>query len=275
MAISRERRGVPRPQVGEVEGSGAGVPTFSALCSPSTCGGRATPLARSVLRAGAAALLALALGGCDTFVQGNGVYFEEIREGVPSFVGLHVEDGIQATVTAQAASQRVLVSGDANVVPHIRTEVKVDGGLPVLHVFIAENFDKTIPPGAVIEVPSFEYVLATQGARVRVANAGTAIFTVVADQGSALEVSGRNGVDPAGETIEVYLSSGAVLDATRYPVSATATVDLGGASTARLHSDGPVTGTVANASLLQNLYGTGHCAGVVKDDTSTVTCPPF
>lgn len=258
-----------------MEALGAGVPTSSALSSPSTCSGRATPLARSVLRSGAAALLALGLAACDTFVQGNGIYYEEYRDDVAPFVGLHVEDGIQATVTAQAAAQRVLVSGDATVVPYIHTEVKMDGGRPVLHVFIPEPFDKTIPPATVIEVPSFEYVVATQGARVRVGNAGTAIFTVVADQGSAIQLSGRSGVDPAGETIEVELASGAVLDATRYPVSNTAAVDLSGASAARLHSDGPVTGTVANASLLDNLYGTGHCAGVSKDDTSTVTCPSF
>lgn len=272
MAISRERRGVPRPTAGGVEASGAGAPTSSSLSSPSTCGVRATLLAR-VLRSGAVGLLALALGGCDTLVQGNGVYFEEVREDVGPFVGLRVEDGIQATVTAQTAAQRVLVSGDANVVRIIRTEVEVGAGRPVLHVFIQETFERTIPPAVVVEVPSFEYVSATQGSRIRVGNAGTDIFTVVADQGSAVQLLGKDDVDPAGETIEVEIASGAVLDATRYPVSATASVALSGASAAKLHSDGPVTGTVANASRLENLYGTGHCALVSKDDTSTVSCP--
>jgi hypothetical protein len=272
MAIPRKRRGVPRSFAGGVEAPTAEVRTFTALGAPSPCGVGATPLARSILRSGAAALLALALAGCDPYVQGNGVYYEESRNDVAPFVGLHVEDGIAVTVTAQAAAQSVLVGGDANVVPYIRTEVRMDGGRPVLHVLIPEQFDRTIPPLAVIAAPSFEYVRATQGARVSVWDAGTAIFTAVADQGSWLRVDGKSGVDPAGETIEVALASGAVLDATRYPVSQTASVELSGASNARLHSDGPVTGTVADASVLDNLYGTGDCAAVVKDASSQVSC---
>lgn len=273
MAIPPERRGVPRSRGDGMAPSLAAARTFSSSDSPGGRGAGATPLPRSAHRVATWALLAAALAGCDPYVQGNGVYLEERRSGLAPFVGLHLEDGIEATVTAHAEAQGVLVSGDANVVPYIRTEVQVDGGRAVLHVFISQQFGRTIPPRAAIEAPAFEYVLATQGSRAHVRDAATPSFTVVADQGSTLDLAGPGGV-AAGESISVELASGAVLDATFYPVSQSASVELSGASIARLHSDGPVTGTVANASELDNLSGTGDCAAVVRDETSKVRCRP-
>lgn len=55
-------------------------------------------------------------------------------------------------------------------------------------------------------------------------------------------------------------------------VSEGAEVSLRGGSSARVHSDGPVTGTVAG-STLDDLPGTGTCAGVAADGASTVRCP--
>ncbi len=274
MAIRREHRGVPRPLAGGMEGFVAGGNTSSAVDPPSgRCNG-ATPLPRSAHCLAACSLVALALAGCDPYVQGNGVYLEERRPGLAPFVGLHVEDGIEATVTAGTPAQDVLVSGDANVVAYIRTQVEMDGGRSVLHVFVSEQFGKTIPPRVVIDVPTFEYVLATQGSRAHVRNAATPAFRVIADQGSALDLAGANGSVAAGESISVELASGAVLDAASYPVSQSASVALSGASLARLRSDGPVTGTVANASELDNLLGSGDCSGVVADQASRVRCRP-
>ncbi|HEY6098390.1 MAG TPA: DUF2807 domain-containing protein, partial [Anaeromyxobacter sp.] len=82
----------------------------------------------------AAALLSVAgaLAGCQPYVQGNGVYREERRNDLGAFTGVHLEDGIEATVTAGIAQQMVTVSGDANVLPYIETEVRTEAGRKVL-----------------------------------------------------------------------------------------------------------------------------------------------
>jgi len=272
MAITREHRAIPRPTDGAMEASLARPRTSSALGTSSACGARATPLPRSTRVGGTLVLLAGLLAGCQPYVQGNGVYLEERRSNVASFAGLHVESGVEVTVTAGAAVQSVTVSGDANVVPFIETQVQTDGGRQVLHVWISTAFGGTIPPRAVVEVPSFEYVLATEASRVNAKKVAATSFVVVADQGSNVVLEGA--AAPAGESMDVKLSTRALLDATAYAVSRTASVDLTSASIARLHSDGPVTGTVTGGSQLDNLHGTGSCSAVVVDGTSTVRCPP-
>lgn len=66
---------------------------------------------------------------------------------------------------------------------------------------------------------------------------------------------------------------GATLTARQYP-TAGALVDLDGRSTAQLHADGPVAGTVSADSHLDNTSGSGHCTAVVSGGTGNVVCNP-
>lgn len=257
-----------------MRGLAARAPTSSALRFPGARGAGATPLPRSARRLAAAALLCLAgaLGGCEPYVQGNGVYYEETRPDVGPFTGLHVESGVEVTVTAGAAARSVTVSGDANVVPYIETKVQTDSGLRVLHVWISRAYGGTFPPRAVVEVPALEYAYATELARIKGDEIAATSFQVVADHGGNVALAGASA--PAGESIGVKLGTGGLLDATGYAVSNAAQVELSGASVARLRSDGPVSGTVTDRSQLDNLQGTGGCTAVVADGSSTIRCPP-
>lgn len=259
-----------------MKAAGARSTTASLLGTRKARGPLATGVTRSARRAGAAALL-VALAACDPYVQGNGVYFEESRN-VGTFTGLHVEDGIVATVSVNPVSQAssVLVSGDANVVPWIETEIEQDATYgAILHVSISQDFEKTIPPSTVIQLPQFRYVLARQGSKVTATGASAPLFTVDGSEGSQIELVGPGGIGgdvPAGTALDVTLATGSRLVAKWYIVTNAADVALSGASVAEIHSDGGVVGSVTGQSRLDNRFGTGSCAGVTKDATSSVDC---
>lgn len=225
-------------------------------------------MARSARCLAAAAVLAGALAGCEPYVQGNGVYHQEQRP-IGAFTGVHVGSGIEATVTAGAPSGSVTVSGDANVVPYIEAQVRTEAGREVLFLQVSRVFSGTIPPRAVIETPALEYAFATEGAKVTAKRVAGAAFEVVADRGSNVVLEGAG--NPAGESIDVRLGTGALLNASAY-VSGGATVQLSGGSIARLHSDGAVNGTVTGGSLVENVLGAGSCAGIMSDGTSRLNC---
>ncbi len=270
MAITRGWRGVRRSGNDDGQADAARAPTSSALGFPSARGGGATGVPRSAGGLAAVLVLLAALGGCDPYVQGNGVYAEEQRPDPGDFTGIHVESGVEAIVTAGASARSVTVSGDANVVPYIETQVQSDGGRRVLHVWISRAFSGTIPPRAWVEVPVLEYAAATEGARITAKAVAAPAFEVVADDGASVVLEGA--AAPAGDSIDVTLGSRAVLNAGAYEVSGGASVALSGASSAKLHSDGPVSGTVSGGSQLDNLLGAGDCTAVAADGTSKLSC---
>jgi hypothetical protein len=198
----------------------------------------------------AVCLAAALLAGCDPVVQGNGVYAEESRGDLVPFEGVHSEDGVATfvTVTGAGQPQTVQVSGDANLVRHVRTRVVPEGELQVLHVAveIGDEFSPTIPLRVVINVPTFSSVWAAESTEVLVKRAASAPLT--------------------GGGLSVTLDT-AALDAAAYPVSG-AVVALTGAALAKLQSTGPVTGSAANTSKVLNV-GSGDCAGV---DLSEAAC---
>jgi putative autotransporter adhesin-like protein len=271
MGIQGEHRGVPRRSAHGMEAHAARAPTSHALGFPRARGPGATPVPRSGRRlALALAVVSCSLVACEPYVQGNGVYREEQRPDPGPFTGIRVQNGIAATVTAGAAARSVTVSGDANVVAYIETEVRTDSGRQVLHVWMSTAFIGTIPPRAVIEVPSLEYASATDASRIAAKGVAAAAFEAVADEGASLVLQGA--ALPAGESIDVRLSSGAVLDASAYGVSGGAAVQLSDGSSAKLDCDGPVTGTVTGGSQLDNLAGAGSCSGVSADGSSKLSC---
>lgn len=214
----------------------------------------ATVAGRRPARAGrtlAALAIVAALGACDADLQGNGVYLEEPRT-VGAFDALRVEDGIAAYVTVGPA-QTVKVIGDSNAVQYIDTSVDpfaVGSATSVLHVSSSRALSPIVPPMVVVTVPSLRW-------------AG-------GQQGSPLQLKRPAGSTAVAPPLAVVLDA-ASLDATAFP-TAGALVALTAGSTARLHSDGPVTGSVTGGSHLDNLLGTGPC-DVTTTAGSTVACP--
>jgi hypothetical protein len=222
----------------------------------------------------ALALAALAVAGCDPYVQGNGVYVEENRTPSETFTGLQIQDGFEATVTSGAASQRVVVSGDANVVKdYVKTEVITDAGSgPVLHVRIempGGTVEPNLPLRVVVDLAELRYVNATGSSRLTASGVATQQLYVEARDDSDAEIRGSG-----GERIQVVASSSSRVFSAAYPVSGGALVDLSSAAHAQLHSDGPVAGSVGSDAVLENL-GTGICTGVSvpAGETATIECP--
>jgi hypothetical protein len=250
----------------------------SALHPPATAeAGRAGARSRRRRAAtpapGALALLGLlALAGCKPFVQGNGVYGEETRD-VAAFEGVSADDGIEVDVTANPGAARVVkVSGDANVVQNIETDVRNDAvrGIAVLEVKSSVQFDSTNPVKAVISVPTIQYVAATHACAVTAAQVAVPAFEVDADDDAHVTLSGAGGA-----TLLVRLQGGqrgpAVLDASDYPVD-TATVALAGGSRAFLAARVSVSGSADGGSFVENT-GTATC-NVAATGGASASCKP-
>ncbi len=223
--------------------------------SPPTATALGCPRVRGFSIARWAIVAAALLAGCNPPLQGNGVYLEESRT-VGPFVGIHVQDGVSAVVTSGEPGQTVRVIGDSNVVPHIETTVEAEPvgltTIQVLHVSVTKNYVPTIPPSVIVSVPSFVSVRADDVPTVDVRKAEASTFTVDASGISRVTLVG------AGAEIDATLGGDALLDATEYVTSA-ADVALSGRTTAKLRSNGPVNGTAVEASLVDDLLGTGPC----------------
>lgn len=223
------------------------------------------------------ALLALAgaltLAGCDPWVVGDGVYHEEARS-LPAFVGVSVQDGLEVEVTGSAASQSVKVSGDENVVPHVKTDVVNEAGLgQTLQVRTdVAHLDSTHPLRITVAVPVVSHVRAVEAASVEVSQAAAQSFDVHAGDGAEVQLTG-----PGGKHLAVTLwggtKGGATLHGYGYVVSVDATVDLTDGAVAELHSDGPVSGTVKAGATLENA-GDGSCTAVAASGGGAVNCHP-
>jgi hypothetical protein len=233
--------------------------TCAALGSSRIRGADAT-IARDRCAGRSAAALAVlaavaALAGCDPRQTGNGVYAEKTVHVAP-FTGIHVQDGIDAVVTVSStATQSVVVTGDQNIVEeNIQTRVDAEGvgsaAIAVLHVWASPSFTPVIPPRVVIRRPTLAAVRGGDGVVIEVTT----------------PTGANDGASPRREVLD-----GATLSARQYP-TAGAVVDLEGRSTAQLHSDGPVTGTVSAGSHLDNTHGAGGCGGVATGGTGNVVC---
>jgi hypothetical protein len=283
MRISSKNPALPRNDGSRGEAGVGDATTGTALGGLRDRGAPITACRGPSFARGLAAAAALALvAGCNPYVQGNGVYAEEDRTGtVGEFAGLQIESGdirggdrLSAVVTSGEA-RSVRVTGDANLVREIVTEVESEfvgtTTIQVLHVRISleDQYDPTIGLQVAISIPSFSFVRAEGASTVQVKRAGAPVFTVDASGSSSVTVTGAEG--HIGDLIDATLANDTLLDATNYP-TARARVDLSGKGTAKLHSNGPVTGTAANDSLLDNLLGTGDCNGVVVSGSATKLC---
>jgi hypothetical protein len=212
---------------------------------------RLTPL---VLPLGLVATLALA--ACHGDVQGNGLLGSEQR-GVDSFDQLEVGVGIEAAITANAASQLVTVSGDSNLLEYIQTVVQA--GTLKVRLHNTDRIDPIIPLRLAVQATALHRVRAYEAAILEITGAGSS----AAGFGFEVEASARSNVHlagPGGHQLQVNLSGGAGLDASGYPV-AEANLLLSGGSQLSLQSSGdPVGSASAGSSVV--ITGGGTCAAL-------------
>ncbi len=217
--------------------------------APRTPGAAARDLP-SARRSAVVAALALAAAGlgCTPYVQGNGVFGEEQRT-TKAFLGVQVEDGIVANV-AVGTPQSVLVSGDANVVQEVATEVVPDAatGFTVLRVHMMVSQWSSVHPLRVDAVtPELRLLRASGESSVAATGVAATTFTVDGTEDAVLRLSGPGGGDLAVTLAGEHV--GSLLDASAYPV-ATAHVDVSSRSRAELDATSQVDGTVtADASV--------------------------
>jgi hypothetical protein len=216
--------------------------------------------------------LALAASACSPYVEGNCVSGSETRTLSSTFEGIRVQNAMHATVTAGAAQPRLVVSGDANLLPYIHAELERDSGsVPsyLLHLWIevpSGSFATCVPPTAAVETGELRYVGADGDSDVDASGVATQTLSVDASRKSIVTVAGAG-----GERIQVSASDARV-DAATYPVALGAEVALASGARASLHADGPVTGAVAADCTLQN-FGTDACTAVVPQPGATIVCP--
>lgn len=267
-----ERRGVSRGGRTSAFSGSSRRRTSDSIDLPRGCGGFATSARRApglAIALGAA----LALSACEPYIQGNGVYREEDRTAaIGTFEGIRLESGIGATVTAGAGARSVRVSGDANVVRYVRTEVRTEmvRGIAtnVLRVWVdvpSGGYSSTYPLRATVDAPEIRFAAAEgRGAALALANAAAPDLVLEASSAAEILVQG-----PGGPAVHATLSDASV-DAGGYPTQ-TADVLLTGASRIELAANGSVTGDAWGTSEVDNLLGAGTC-DVVLHDAAKASC---
>jgi hypothetical protein len=203
-----------------------------------------------------------ALAACKTYVNGNGVYDEELRDAGP-FVGIAVDLGVLADVEVGEATS-VLISGDANLIPDIET--RVEDGVLVVGTWL-DGFDPSLPLRLAVTTPYLEIARAAGASDLEVFGAEVSVsFEARAVERSAIHLAGAGG--PA---LAATLEGGSHLEASNFPAGEAA-VSLGGGSVAELRVSGEVTGTLSGGSDLR-IYGGGNCSLVTASGDSTCTAP--
>lgn len=227
-----------------------------------------TEVASGARRAAAIALL-LALAGCDSVIHGNGVFGQETRS-VGPFSGVSIGLGIIGTVRGGASATSVTISGDANVLQYIKTEV-VSGVLTTRLSGIGA-IQSDHPIQLVVATPQLSSAEAWGQSRVGcTAIPETGTFTAKAREGSGLTLAAGTGV--AATLISVEAAGTSSIDASAYPAG-DGTAALSGASRAivQIAPGGTVTGTVDGSAL--TVKGGGACAVGSLPNGGTCTAVP-
>jgi hypothetical protein len=211
-------------------------------------------------------LLAASLAACSPYVEGNGVYAERVFTvgsglqpfdgavvGFPSSVNVNGQP-LSASVFVDAAAERqVILSGDQNVIEHIKVEADGSG---VLRTSIDRGYEAIHPPQLRIKAPLLGSVESIGGADV----------TVISMNEGHLTLTGAG-----GSQLAVVLSGGARLEAAAYPV-ASIQVDLTGGAHASIWPTSRLAGTASAGSAVL-VKGIVSCADVVLDAGSS--CSPL
>ncbi len=252
---------------------------------------------KRALIAPALAVLAV-LAGCTTQVNGNGVY-GEVTVNLADFHGISIAGlrgpssapiPVKAAVTAGAASQSVVLSGDANVLQFIDLSVtngilalklqgvgSVDPTLPILITSRVKEFDSVdAGPAATVTVQDpttptsarADFVLTASGATVTMANAAlSAALNVTADARSNVTVSGTG-----GGALAAQLGGSSHLDA-RYFLAASVDLQIKDSEAkVSVAPNGTASGKVEGTGEL-TIYG-ATCDGISYTPPASCTSVP-
>jgi hypothetical protein len=198
-----------------------------------------------------------ALAACHTQVEGNGQLGIEQRPAGP-FDEVEVEAGIEAAVTASAAAQALVLSGDSNLLQYIQTVV--EGSALKVRLHGVDRIDPIIPLRLTVHATALHRLKAAEASILEVSGAGSD----APGFGFEVEASGRSNVHlagPGGRRLQVNLSGGAGLDATGYPV-AEVNLLVSGGSLLDLHTIADPAGS-ASAGSRVTVTGGGTCAALV------------
>jgi hypothetical protein len=225
-------------------------------------------------RLGLATLLA-ALAACSPHVEGNGIYAQRVFDAgaVPAFQRVAVDlprDGngqpVIASIHAGDGARQVVVSGDQNVVEHVRPQV--DAGQ--LRAVIDVSYTVVHPLQLWVQAPGLVAVDALAGAQVTVVEAGAPSFSVTVQGQAEVALSGGG-----GDLLTVDASEGGQLDAASYPAGA-AQVTLSGGASAKLWSGAPVSGSATGTGTVVKVKGDVGCAPAPEMTLSGgATCGPL
>jgi hypothetical protein len=235
--------------------------------------GHAAMMSRLHRRLALLTLLA-ALSGCSNFVEGNGVYAVRVLDastGLPEFtravVGFPGDVDVSghppsATIHADAQERRVELSGDENVIEHIKVLVDASGAL--VTTIDVDGYTSVHPPVLVVSATGLGAVQSKGGSVVAVQSAPAGDFAVSAGDKGQVILDGAG-----GGALMVTLSGGAQLDAAAYAVHE-AHLALTGASRATIWPEQPPTGTAAEGSAVF-VKGGATCAVELSGGS---TCGP-
>ena len=184
-----------------------------------------------------------------------------------AFVGLRIEDGVSAHVTA-GEPQGVRVIGDANVIQYIvtLTEPQAVGTttIPVLRVRVTEGYSRDDPalrdhhhPGALLREDAG-----------RVARRGEeGVGAVLPGRGLRRERRHARRAGRGATSTRGSRTAGSTPAGTRWRAPGSSSR---GNSRADLASSGPVTGTASGTSVVDNLLGTGPCFVTTTGSAKTI-----
>jgi len=202
------------------------------------------------------ALLLPLAAGCVVDVQGSGIPREEARF-TADFRRIEARDTLHAQVIAGVAPS-VIVHGDDNIVPIIRTDV-IDGRL----IIDADlSYASSLDVGVLVTVPDVDAVTARDLARVEVDGVNTASLAVEAEDLADVRVAGLCG------DVAVWASDLATVDAIAL-FAATAHVEASDSATAEVHARQLVTGSVSD-SATAHVYGRPWVVDVVVTDAAVL-----
>ena len=205
-----------------------------------------------------ALLTAPAAGWARTDVAGSGKHKEDRRK-IGGFDKVEIGGALEVQIEAGGAGSEIVVAGDDNLVPLVRTEVK-DGQLNI-------RTEESLRPKAgltiTVRVPSLRAVEA-RGA-VRVTARGLTGDRLV------VEVAGASRVDLEGRVkkLEAELSGASRLGAETLKAE-TVRVQAAGASSAAVNAKAEVRGQASGASNVQ-IHGAPATVKVETSGASTVT----
>jgi hypothetical protein len=193
------------------------------------------------------AALLLGATACET-IYGSGRAAEEERSVAP-FRAVLVRAGLRAQISP--GPQRVVVTGDDNIVPHVMTQVHGS----VLTIEPEVDFDPVVPLLTIVSAPEIDGASLQAGGELTVRELDADAFSLYLDAGGTIVASGT------ARQLDVTLTAGGTLDA-RAVESPSVTVYGAAGGTMLVTAREAVSGSIESGSQAR-IYGAPPSRNVV------------